>query len=637
MAWLVTGGPALLYAGAFGLAFTLLSLALGRRLCIWLNAWRGVTVLERASLAATLGAGVLQVIPFALGAAGALTISNVRIVSAVVLLAALPDLWAVLRSARRQLTAVRLPERWLSLWWLAALPGLLLALLSALTPTIDPDGLGYHLTVPKRWLAQGSLGYLPTYPYSNTPMGVEMLFTLGMAWAGDAAAKLVHFLLGIFAAGALYAAALRLAGQTLAILAVTLLWFGPFGLGSLMGWAYVEAATAAALIASGLAWLTWYRDRSLGWLRLAGLLAGIGVSFKMTAGLFPVALGVLTLALLWREHREQGKPVAGAWLLLLGLTPFLVLPVLPWFARSALVTGNPFFPMFATLIPSRDFTAQQSADFDQYNRYMVWGVGRGQAWGLGVRKAMLAGVGAAIAGLGVLAYRRQRSYPARATALVVLGTVLVQLAAAGLYKRYWIPALAVLQLPVLLLLAGRLSAAWVRPALLGLTGLLSLYCAKQVYSSVNGDVAGLVKTSLGLQSQHDFLRRQLPLLPLYERVNREALPTAGVMLGGYCGGFHIDRTTFCADIVQSSIRVSSWSEFTSDLLKQGVTHVIAPREWETPLPNPDQAPPVQVGNTSYLIRHQETVMLGRLMREHSKLLLPASDQGLYAIDLASLK
>lgn len=637
MPWLVTSGPAFLYAGAFGLGFVLLSLALGRRLCLWLEAWAGATLLERGTLAAALGAGALQVIPFALGVAGVLSTSNVRIACGIVALLALPDMLAVLRRAQHCLKNIERPPSWLLLWAAAALPGLLFALLSALTPTIDPDGLGYHLTVPKRWLAMGSIGYLPTYPYSNTPMGVEMLFTLGMAFAGDAAAKLIHFALGIVAACALYAAALRLAGQVLAALAVSLLLFGPFGVGSLMGWAYVEAATAAALIGSALSWLLWYRQRELGWLRLAGLLAGVGVSFKMTAGLFPVALGALTIALLWREHRAQNRPIGGLWSLLLALLPFVVLPVLPWLVRSALVTGNPFFPMFAKLIPSRDFTGQQSADFDQYNRYMVWGVGAGQSWSLGLRKAMLAGVAAVLALAGAIVVRRQRSYPARATAVVVLMTVLIQLGAAGLYKRYWIPALAVLQLPMLLLLVPWLSAAWVRAAVIGLTALTSLFCAKQVYSSVGGDVSGLVKTSLGLESQEAFLRRQLPLLPLYELVNRQSPPDSGVMLGGYCGGFHIDRATFCADIVQSAVRVSSWQEFKADVLKHGVTHVIAPRDWAIPLPNPEQAPPLQVGNTSYLIRHQEHVMLGRLMREHSRLLLPASDQGLYAIDLSSLR
>ncbi|MDF3068173.1 MAG: 4-amino-4-deoxy-L-arabinose transferase and related glycosyltransferase of family-like protein [Polyangiaceae bacterium] len=595
-----------------------------------------VSAFERGALALALGAGLLQVVCLALGVFGALTTTNVRLLSGVVAVAAAFDAWAVIRRARATWTLLGTPA-WLGAWLLALLPGLLLALLSALTPTVDPDGMGYHLTVPKRWLAAGSLEYLPTYPYSNTPMGVEMLFTLGLSWAGDAAAKLIHFLMGLGAALSLYAAAKRLASGVLPALAVTLLLFGPFGVASLMGWAYVEAATACMLVASGLAWLIWYQGRAAALLRLSGLLAGIGVSFKMTAALLPVALFALTLLLLVREAREQGKPVASIAKLLLPMVACVALPVLPWFARSAIVTGNPFFPMFASLIPSRDFTALQSKQFDQYNRYMVWGVGSGGSWGLGLRKAIL---GCALAGLalpGVVIAWRQRTYVARCTVLVVLVTLLVQLAAAGLYKRYWIPLLAIAVLPMLLLLERWLRAAWAGKALVVVTALLSLIAGKQILSSVNGDVAGLLKTSLGLQQQSAFLQQQLPLMPLYQAVNRDAPADAGVMLAAYCSGFYIDRATFCADIVQSSLRYSSWDEFKSDVVRLGITHVIAPRSWEEPRPESDTPPPLQVGNTSYLIREQEHLMVGRAIREHGRLLLPAADQGLYALDVERLQ
>ncbi len=582
-------------------------------------------------LALALGAGALAQVPFLLGVTGYLSVANVRLACCALALLFVLDARAVLQRVWLASSKVSRPPIWFSGWLLALFPGLFLTLLSALTPTIDPDGLSYHLTVPKRWLAMGSLGYLPTYPYSNTPMGVEMLFTLGLAWAGDVAAKLVEFSLGIAAALGLYAAARRVTAGVLPALGVTLLLYGPFGIASLMGWAYVEAATAGALVGAGLAWVVWHQTRDSAFLRVAGLLAGIGASFKITAALVPVALGALTLLLLVREQREQGKPAGPSVKLLLTLVPFVALPVLPWLVRSAIVTGNPFFPMFAQIVPSRDLTAIQSAQFDQYNRYLVWGVGSGAGWGLGIRKAILAGVAGLIALAGAAIFRRQRSFPMRALTLVVLFTVLLQLAAAGLYKRYWTPLFALIEIPMLLLLLPWAQARWARVPLVVLTAVLSLIGAKQQLGAANGDAASLLKTSFGFQGQHDYLRRQLPLLPLYEQLNRDAPANAGVVLAGYCGGFYIDRATFCADIVQSSLRVTSWQDFTLDLRRLGVTHVIAPRDWLVPLPTSGSPPPVEVGNTSYLIRHQERIMIGRLLRDHSRLLASASDQGLFLL------
>jgi hypothetical protein len=637
MPWLVTTGPAFLYALAFGFGFVAVALGIGRRSLLTLGV-DGLSPTEKGALAFAIGAGALQFLPFILGVTGALSVTNVRVASALLVCVCAYDAWRSLRAAWAVLPKVLASPPWMRWWALALAPGVLLALLNALTPTLDADGLGYHLTVPKRWLALGSLAYLPTYPYSNTPMGVEMLFTLGLSWGGDACAKLVHWLLGLSAAFTFYVAASRLVKGALPALGVTLLLWGPFGIGPLMGWAYVEAATASLLVAAGLSWMTWYRERSLPLLRLAGLLAGLAVSFKMTAGLVPVAMAGLTIACLVRDERvrraERAKVLTAA---LMAFLPLVALPVLPWLARSAIMTGNPVFPMFAGLIPSRDFTAAQSKAFDQYNRYMVWGVGSGAAWGLGLRKAILGASAAALVLLGAAVTWRQRTFAARAVSVVVVTTLLVQLVAAGLYKRYWIPVLALAELPLLLLLARWAEVPALRAATVGLTAVASLLGAKQLVAAANGDAAGLVKTSLGLESQRAFIERHQPLLPLYDSINRASAPNAGVALAGYCSGFLIDKTTFCVDIVQSALRVSSWEEFKSDVTRLGITHLIAPRDWAAPLPELAAPPPVGVGNTSYLVRYDEQRMVGRVLREHSRLVSTASDQGLYELDAASFK
>lgn len=636
---LVTQGPPVLVVVLFALAFTVLSLALGRRIGRLLRLGPQATPLERVAITLTLGAGGLQFVPFALGVVGRLSTFSVRVASLLLLLALLGDVRALFSRAVAVWKAPR-PSwpRWFKLWLLALVPGLLLALLSALTPTIDPDGLGYHLTVPKRWLELGNLGYLPTYPYSNTPMCVEMLFTVGLSWVGDAGAKVMHLVLGLGAALGLFAACKRVAHDGVAALAVTLLLYGPFGIAQLMGCAYVEAATACALIASGLSWLIWYRERDLGYLRAAGLLAGIGVSSKLTAALFPVALALLTLFLVWRESTEQRRaPLAATARTLAWLLPFVLLPALPWMLRAAVVTGNPVFPMFAGILPSRDFTAAQSKAFDSYNRYMAWGVGAGAAWDIGTRKLILAGA-ALLLGLGGAGVAlRQKTYAARVTAWVVLGIMLVQLLAAGLYKRYWIPLLSIVELPLLLPLAGWLVKDVARLGVVALSALTSLFCVKQILAPADGDLMGLTKTALGLQSQQAFVEAHQPLYPLYAKLNSETPKTSAVVLAEYCGGFYIDRTTYCADIVQSSLRLTTFPEFASDLKRLGATHVIMPLEWIEPLPASSEPPRLEVGNTSHLVRPDERRLVGELARNHSRQLLQASNQALFVIDTASLK
>ena len=626
MPTLVTTGPALLFASLYVLAFLVTCAGLGRRIARWLGAGSVATFLEKATVALLLGAGALELIPFVLGATGRLSVGTLRVGLALVALAALPDAWAALRRARSELAGLDRPPTWVLVWLLALLPGLIVALFSAVTPTLEPDGLGYHLTVPKRWLLSGSLAYLPTYPYSNTPMGVEMLFMNGLAVAGDAAAKLTHFALGLVGACALFAAGVRLAGRGVAVAAVTAFLYGPFGVGPVLGWAYLEGATSAALIASGGAWLIWYQSRDPGWLRVTALLAGVGVSFKITAGLFPIALAAITLLVLTRDERTENRSPVAALATVARLLPLILLPVLPFLVRSWLTTGNPIFPMAAQWIRSRDFSSSIAGEFESYNRYLVWA--SAHAWPLARRKLILRITALVVLGAGVAVAVTRRSPVARWASIVITVTLLTQLFATGLYGRYWIPVLAIFELPMLALLGKVLADRRAQWAVVALSAALSLLCARRGLQSVENDVSGLVTTALGLSEQRAYLERHIPLFPIYEFANRELPAEAGVMLAEYCGGFYVDRATYCADIPQDSLRYTSTLDFQSDRERLGISHLIAPVAWG----EVDSKPDMTGGNVALLVRMGEHAQVNRMLRGHAKLLLQAADQGLFALD-----
>jgi len=627
MPWLVTTGVGVVQASVYVILFLAASAGLGRRLTSWLGLGGREWSVERFTVGTLIGAGSIQIIPFGLGALGVLSVPTLRVALAFVLLLALPDVWAVLSGWWARAPQER-PPVWLRIWLLALAPGLLVGLLVAVTPTLDADGLGYHLTVPKRWLQAGALAYLPTYPYSNTPMGVEMLFMNGLAVAGDAAAKITHFALGLVGALALFAAGKRLVSREVAAAAVSAYLFGPFGVGPLLGWAYVEGVTCAALIGAALAWLVWFERRERAWLRSAAVLAGIGVSCKLTAGLFPAALGALTLIVLLREAREARQPLLPVLGSVLALLPFLVLPVLPWLVRAAIVTGNPVFPMGAKLIASRDFSGPLAGKFEEYNRYMVWGVNL--HWTLARRKLFFLGTALVLLFGGGTITLLQRKPTLRIASAIIAVTFLVQFLAAGAYKRYWIPILSVFTLPMLALFARQFAWSWVRNALVALTALLSMATARNLLGSVSNDVGGLLRTALGVEPQLSFLRRQLPLYPLYELANRD-LPPGGVMMAQYCGGFYLDRPTFCGDIVQESLRYNDFATCSADLRRLGISYVIAPASWALL----GSKPAMEGGNVSMLVREGEHACLNQLLREHGRFLLGATDYALFSVDVPS--
>jgi hypothetical protein len=630
--WLATEGPPFLTV-VFAAAFAWVSLAVGRRLLLALGMKQG-TLAERGVLALALGSGCLQFVPFALGAFGVLGVASVRYASVAIVLAAGYDLWKVALAFARGLRERALPPRWVLVWAAALVPVLCVAGLIALDPTTDPDGLSYHLTVPKRWMQAGALVYLPTYPYSNAPMGAEMLFTLGLAWGGDAAAKSIHFLMGVAGVIGLYLAGNRLRGPAAGVFAATLFLVGPLGIAPVLGCAYVEGAASFAMIAAAVAWILWLESREAGALRCAALLAGFAVTFKITAMLLPAALFALTCLAAFDADRSSATPRrrgVAALLVAARSIPLMVAPIVPWLARSGIVTGNPVFPLFARLIPSRDFTPELSAKFDKWNRYMTWGNVVGRNWTLSQRSHILMGVCLVILAIGAVGIARARSWMGRSTAIVVVVFVLLQASAAGLYVRYSIPLAAVVSLPIAVAL-GSLLDRRAAPAVLVVLALLgSLAQVKRCLAEVDSDLKGLVRTALGLEDREEFLRAHLGLYPLYEHVNHDLPPDARVMLSCYCGGFYIDRTTYCADMVQTSLRFTSWADFTSDLRRLGITHVIGPRALATA---GAPFPPFDPSSTSNITRASQYEMVRPLLVDHGREEDVALDQGLYELDLS---
>ena len=89
----------------------------------------------------------------------------------------------------------------------------------------------------------------------------------------------------------------------------------------------------------------------------------------------------------------------------------------------------------------------------------------------------------------------------RAVTMVVVGTTVVQLLAAGLYLRYWVPLAAVLQIPVLALLLLRLDR---RIALSGMLLLTLVLSVREVRPWLDNDPGSRIAASVdGRRARED--------------------------------------------------------------------------------------------------------------------------------------
>jgi hypothetical protein len=236
------------------------------------------------------------------------------------------------------------------------------------------DEMVYHLTAPLYYLQVG--GVIP-YPEGGNivwPHYAEMLFTLGIQTAGLNMPRLLHLSMGVLSTLLVFIIARRLLNPRAGVIAAVLFAATPF-IGYEMGTAYIDLFVTAYTTAMAFALVLWVQQNQERWLLVAGILGGIGVGIKLTAG--PMVAGlVMFIVLIMLVKRRFTRTLK--WLA--AMVGVVIILALPWLVRDAIWTGDPFYPygsMFLEKIgvsaPAGELAASPTAqsEFLRYLRYPV--------------------------------------------------------------------------------------------------------------------------------------------------------------------------------------------------------------------------------------------------------------------------
>jgi 4-amino-4-deoxy-L-arabinose transferase-like glycosyltransferase len=320
------------------LAITVLvSAAWGSRLSRWVGA-DSSSDLERWTMGAILGLGLLGTLVFGLGLVSAYHPWIGYAFLLVLGLGALPEIRAQLGYLRSALHRPRFrPIPWL--WVYVSAMGLLSLGLALLPPT-GWDALVYHLQGPRLYLENHRLIPVIENFYLNWPAQAEMLFTWGMLLKGDTLAKLFHWVFWLLTASLLYSLTRKTLNRRAGQWAVALWASVPVAI-ELAGLAYVDLALTAFVLAGAHAFLSWTDSRKEGWLVLSAAFIGLAMATKYTAVSW---LGLILLLLVFHAWRHHRRPISwivsrsAAFALIAGLV------VTPWLVKNWIVTGNPVYP-----------------------------------------------------------------------------------------------------------------------------------------------------------------------------------------------------------------------------------------------------------------------------------------------------
>ncbi len=331
---------------------TLLGAALGRRILLW-SRIRFATLAEQLCFSAALGLGILALAIMAAGLLGQFRGHVPRLAAVILACILIPDVVLILSAIARKVRELGWPklnpfERLLTIVILLAIA---FSLVSALAPPTAWDATASHLTIPHLWLGRGRIDRIDDL-HSSGPLNAVMLFIPAMLLAGDTAPALIHLAFTILAGVALYAAAHRCLSRSGALLAAAAFFLMPVT-AALAPEAAVDFPLILFVLLAFIAFTHWWETERLSWLILAAVNLGLAAGTKYTGlhALVLLSAGILVRIVATRDRR----PV----LLSHGAAAILVAVLVgcPWYVRSAVLTGNPFYPVLAKVIPTRHISA----------------------------------------------------------------------------------------------------------------------------------------------------------------------------------------------------------------------------------------------------------------------------------------
>lgn len=228
-------------------------------------------------------------------------------------------------------------------------------LIGALGPELGFDALWYHLTIPKIYLEQERIFYIPggLFYYSAMPKLMEMLYltTLTLSKFGILA-KLIHFSFGILCAISLYQLSRKFLNKKLSLF-TTILFYTSL----IVGWesitAYVDLGRTFFEILALKLFLDWGEERNKGNKEKGGniklyesaIMLGLAVSTKLIA-LVSLPIFLFLVLYLYRFRLKAGTTKV----FLFAAVTFLT--VAPWMYFSYRYTGNLIYPIFSGILDS---------------------------------------------------------------------------------------------------------------------------------------------------------------------------------------------------------------------------------------------------------------------------------------------
>jgi len=234
---------------------------------------------------------------------------------------------------------------------------LLILLVYASYPESHSDALTVHLMIPHQVLVNARWNFdVSNFVLAAMPKGANWFFTMHYLLAGEPAARLANFLLTVYSAWLVFAIVCRIADRTAGALLAAVFLSAP-----LTSWvvfvAFEDALLSYVVLAALVILIEKWQNPTAGVSFVIALLLSVAVATKMQGFFAAVPIFILLLSrMIWLRSVSLKD-------LSFSLIPVILIAAIPY-ASSAIITGNPVFPMFNSIFkspyyPPADFSNTQ--------------------------------------------------------------------------------------------------------------------------------------------------------------------------------------------------------------------------------------------------------------------------------------
>ncbi|MBI5122681.1 glycosyltransferase family 39 protein [Candidatus Roizmanbacteria bacterium] len=220
-------------------------------------------------------------------------------------------------------------------------------LIGVLGPERGFDALWYHLTLPKLYLINHSISFIPggLLYYSTMPKLAEMLYLAGLSLGNETLPKLIHYFFGLLTCLALYKLQRKFFSKFIALIGVIIFYSN-----LVVGWesvtAYIDLVRTFFELMAVWGFVNWWESKKRKWLIISAVMVGFAIATKLLAiGSLLIFIILIFIKFRRRLLRFTRNDMQS---LLIFIVTALIIPA-PWFIFSYINTGNPVYPFFTEM------------------------------------------------------------------------------------------------------------------------------------------------------------------------------------------------------------------------------------------------------------------------------------------------